>query len=227
MTEKLKPLVIIGAGGLGREVAWLVADINRQRREWDFVGFVDDGVQDKTPEGYPVLGTLNYFFELSSHPWAVVAIADSKARKAITQQLHFHGINIATLIHPSVSMSGFVQIGAGSIVCSGVVITTNVSLGQASIVNPKCFIGHDTVLEDFVSLMPASSLAGEVKVGEGCCFGLNSCVINRTNIGKWSIIGAGATVISDIPDYSVAVGVPARVIKYRDMRSEDRFHCRL
>ena len=219
MADKLKPLVIIGAGGLGREVAWLVTDINRQKREWDFVGFVDDGVQGRTPEGYPVLGTLDYFFELSSHPWVVVAIADSQVRKAITQRLHTQGINIATLIHPSVSMSDFVQVGIGSIICSGAVITTNVTLGKASIVNPNCFIGHDTALEDFVSLMPGSNLAGEVKVEEGCYFGLNSCVINRTNIGKWSIIGAGATVISDIPDYSVAVGVPARVIKRRDMEA--------
>jgi len=217
MAEKLKPLVIIGAGGLGREAAWLVADINRQKREWDFIGFIDDRVQGQTPEGYPVLGTQDYFFELPSHPWAVVAIADSQARKAITQRLHTHGINIATLIHPSISMSDFVQVGTGSIICSGAVITTNITLGQASIVNPNCFIGHDTVLEDFVSLMPGSNLAGEINVGEGCYFGLNSCVINRTNIGKWSIIGAGATVINDIPDYSVAVGVPARVIKRRDM----------
>ncbi|NLW44485.1 MAG: acetyltransferase [Syntrophomonadaceae bacterium] len=221
MAKKLKPLVIIGAGGLGREVAWLVADINRQGREWDFVGFVDDGVQGTSPEGYPVLGTLDYFLKLPSHPWAVVAIADSEARKAITQRLHSHGINIATLIHPSVSMSDFVQIEAGSIICSGAVITTNVILGKATIVNPKCFIGHDTVLGDFVSLMPATNLAGEVKVGEGCYFGLNSCVINRTKIGKWSIIGAGATVINDIPDYSVAVGVPARVIKQRDMEAKE------
>ena len=219
MASVLKPLGIIGAGGLGREVAWLVADINRQKREWDFIGFVDDGVQGQTPEGYPVLGTLDYFFELSSHPWVVVAIADSQVRKAITQRLHTQGINIATLIHPSVSMSDFVQVGIGSIICSGAVITTNVTLGKASIVNPNCFIGHDTALEDFVSLMPGSNLAGEVKVEEGCYFGLNSCVINRTNIGKWSIIGAGATVISDIPDYSVAVGVPARVIKRRDMEA--------
>ena len=219
MAERLKSLVIIGAGGLGREVAWLVADINRHRQEWDFVGFVDDGIQGKTPEGYPVLGTLDYFLELPSHPWAVVAIADSEARKAITQRLHSHGINIATLIHPSVSMSDYVRIDPGTIICSGTVITTNVTLGQASIVNPNCFIGHDTVLEDFVSLMPAANLAGEVRVGEGSYFGLNSCVINRTNIGKWSIIGAGATVVNDIADYSVAVGVPARVIKHRDMEA--------
>lgn len=209
----MKPLVIIGAGGLGREVAWLVADINRQKPEWDFIGFVDDGVQGETVEGYPILGPVDHFFNMSADTWVVVAIADSRSRMEFVRQLQGQGRKLATLIHPSVSMSDYVSIGAGSIICSGAVITTNVTLGQAAIVNPGCFIGHDTELGDFVSLMPAANLAGEVRVGEGCYFGLNSCVINRTAIGEWSVIGAGATVVKDIPPYSLAVGVPARVIK--------------
>jgi sugar O-acyltransferase (sialic acid O-acetyltransferase NeuD family) len=213
MADVLKPLVIVGAGGLGREVAWLVADINGQKPEWDFIGFVDDGVQGNTVEGYPILGPVEHLFNMSADIWTVVAIADARARMKIVRQIQEQGRKRATLVHPSVSMSDYVEIGAGSIICSGTVITTNVSLGQAAIVNPGCFIGHDTELRDFVSLMPAANLAGEVRVGEGCYFGLNSCIINSTTIGEWSVIGAGATVIDDIPAYSLAVGVPARVIK--------------
>lgn len=213
MVDGLKPLVIIGAGGLGREVSWLVADINRQKPEWDFIGFVDDGVQGETVEGYPILGPVDHFFNMSADTWVVAAIADSRVRMKFIRQLQGQGRKLATLVHPSVSMSDYVRIGTGSIICSGAIITTNVTLGQAVIVNPGCFIGHDTELEDFVSLMPAANLAGEVQVGEGCYFGLNSCVINRTIIGEWSVIGAGATVVKDIPPYSLAVGVPARVIK--------------
>jgi len=213
MTNDLKPLVIVGAGGLGREVAWLVADINRQKSEWDFKGFVDDGVQGNTVEGYPVLGPVEHLYDMSLDIWTVVAIADSRVRMKFVQQIISQGRKLATLVHPSVSMSDYVEIGAGSIICSGTVITTNVTLGQAAIINPGCFIGHDTELQNYVSLMPAANLAGEVKVGEGCYFGLNSCVINRTTIGEWSIIGAGAAVVDNIPAYSLAVGVPARVIK--------------
>lgn len=213
MVNGLKPLVIIGAGGLGREVAWLVADINRQKPEWDFIGFVDDGVQGETVEGYPILGPVDHFFNMSADTWVVVAIADSRSRMEFVRQLQGQGRKLATLVHPSVSMSDYVRIGTGSIICSGAIITTNVTLGQATIINLGCFIGHDTQLGDFVSLMPAANLAGEVRVGEGCYFGLNSCVINRTIIGEWSVIGAGATVVKDIPPYSLAVGVPARVIK--------------
>jgi acetyltransferase-like isoleucine patch superfamily enzyme len=62
-------------------------------------------------------------------------------------------------------------------------------------------------------MMPAANLAGEVTVGDGCYFGMNSCVINRTKIGEWSVIGAGAAVTRDIPSHSLAVGVPARVVR--------------
>jgi sugar O-acyltransferase (sialic acid O-acetyltransferase NeuD family) len=213
MAHHLKPLVIVGAGGLGREVAWLVADINRQKPEWDFKGFVDDGVQGNTVEGYPVLGPVEHLYDMSLNTWAVAAIADSRVRMRFVQQIVNQGRKLATLVHPSVSMSDYVEIGAGSIICSRAVITTNVSLGQSAIINPGCFIGHDTELQNYVSLMPAANLAGEVRVGEGCYFGLNSCVINRTTIGEWSIIGAGAAVVDNIPAYSLAVGVPARVIK--------------
>lgn len=213
MVPDLKPLVIVGAGGLGREVAWLVADINRQRPEWDFIGFVDDGVQGDTLEGYPVLGPVEHLYDMPADIWTVVAIADSRVRMKFIQQIQGQGRKLATLAHPSVCMSAYVKTGDGSIICAGSVITTNVSLGVAAIINLGCFIGHDTELQDYVSLMPGSNLAGEVRVGEGCYFGLNSCVINRTTVGKWSVIGAGATVIDDIPAYSLAVGVPARVIK--------------
>ena len=213
MTNDLKSLVIVGAGGLGREVAWLVADINRQKPEWDFKGFVDDGLQGNTVEGYPVLGPVEHLYDMSLDIWTVVAIADSRVRMKFVQQIISQGRKLATLVHPSVSMSDYVEIGAGSIICSGTVITTNVTLGQAAIINLGCFIGHDTELQNYVSLMPAANLAGEVRVGEGCYFGLNSCVINRTTIGEWSIIGAGAAVVDNIPAYSLAVGVPAKVIK--------------
>ncbi len=218
MVHDLKPLVIVGAGGLGREVAWLVADINRQKPEWNCLGFVDDGVQGNTVEGYPVHGSVEHLFNMSPDIWTVVAIADSRVRRKLIRQIQEQGRKLATLVHPSVSMSDYVNIGAGSIICSGTVITTNISLGQAVIINLGCFIGHDTELQDYVSLMPAANLAGEIRVGEGCYFGLNSCVINRTTIGEWSVIGAGATVVDDIPAYSLAVGVPARVIK--KVRSE-------
>ncbi len=208
-----KPLVIVGAGGFGREVAWLVQDINKQNAQWELIGFVDDKGPGVTEEGIPILGPISDIFRLNPVPWVALAIADTRTRYRLMQEMLDHGLKLASLVHPSVAMSDFNDIGSGSIICAGTVITTNVKLGKSSIVNPGCFIGHDTVLGDCVSMMPASNIAGEVTVGDGCYFGLNSCAINRKTIGEWSIIGAGAVVVDDIPPHSLAVGVPARVIK--------------
>ncbi|NSW84590.1 MAG: acetyltransferase [Syntrophothermus sp.] len=211
-----KPLVIVGAGGFGREVAWLVQDINRQNSEWELLGFVDDKGPGITVEGIPILGPTSYIFELNPVPWVALAIADAKIRYRLMQEVQARGIEMASLVHPSVIMSDFNDIGSGSIICAGTIITTNVKLGRASIVNLGCFVGHDTVLGDCVSMMPATNLAGEVKVGTGTYFGLNACVINRKTVGEWCVIGAGAVVVDDIPANSLAVGVPARVIKKLD-----------
>lgn len=217
---EVKPLIIVGAGGLGREVAWLVEDINKNTPQWNLLGFVDDGVSGSTVEGYPVLGNVDSLFYMEPLPWVIVAIANASVRKRIVEKIQQQGMSMATLIHPSIQSSRFVEIGQGSIICAGSVLTTNITLGLYSIVNPNCFIGHDTVLQNYVSLMPGVHVAGEVKLGEGVYMGLHSCVINRTSIDEWSIIGAGATVVSDIPPNSLAIGVPARVVKR--VRNEEK-----
>lgn len=209
----MEQLVIAGAGGLGREVAWLVEDINRTHPEWGFVGFVDDMANAATVEGYPVLGPISSVLEMSPRPRVVIAIADSKNRLRIATDLFKGGIQLATIVHPSAKLSQYVRIGEGSIICANAVLTTNIELGRSCIVNPGCFVGHDTALKDYVSLMPCVRVAGEVEVGTGCFLGIGSCVINRTRIGEWSLIGAGATVVDSIAPYSLAVGVPARVIR--------------
>lgn len=215
-----RKLAIVGAGGLGREVAWLVDDLRKKGEDWEFIGFIDDNKTGFTPEGYPIIGDMETLYEMPEKPYVALAIADSGVRKRLVKDLKARGFSFATLIHPSVLMSEYVRVGEGSIICAGSILTTNVVLGEFCIVNPGCFIGHDTVLDGFVSLMPGVNVAGDVHIGEGTYLGLNSCIINRKKIGSWSIIGGGAAVVHDIPDGVTAVGVPARVIKKREMGNE-------
>ncbi|MDQ7839611.1 MAG: acetyltransferase [bacterium] len=213
MVENLKPLVIFGAGGFGREVAWLVDEINGVSPEWELLGFVDDRATGHTTEGVPILGPVAHLNTLKGQVWVVLAVGDSRARYRLARELEDKGFPFATLVHPSVRMSGHVRVEQGSIVCAGCILTTNIRIGRNCIINPGCFIGHDTRVGDFSSLMPGVNLAGDVIVGTGCYFGLNACAINRVTIGEWSVIGAGATVIRDIPPRVVAVGVPAKPVR--------------
>jgi acetyltransferase-like isoleucine patch superfamily enzyme len=100
--------------------------------------------------------------------------------------------------------------------CSASTYATGKGVGKHSILNLNCKVGHDSILGNYTSCMPGVNIAGEVVVGDGSYFGLNACVINRVNIGEWSIIGAGASAVKDIPSRCVAVGVPAKPIRTLD-----------
>lgn len=207
------PLIIIGAGGLGREVAWLVEDINEDSRTFEFLGFLDDSVQD-TPEGYPILGTTEDWLKRPEPGVHVVcAVGNPLARYEIVREFASRHIPFATLIHPTVRRSRWVEFGPGTIVCVNTSFTTNVRVGAHALFNPDCTVGHDVDVADFSSLMPGVHISGDVVLGEGTYFGVGSVVINKVKVGAWSIVGAGAVVTRDVPAGVVTVGVPAKPIK--------------
>jgi len=213
MDQQLKDLVIIGASDFGREVAALVSNINEVHKEWNFLGFVDDGLEGTTMEGFNILGNVESVYLMNPKPYVVIAIANTRIKKRIAEGLEINQIPLATLIHPSVIISDHLKIGGGSIICAGTIFAINTVVGKHCILNLGCRIGHDTIIDDYCSCMPGTNLAGKVKLGKGCYCGLNVCVINGLKIGEWTTLGAGAAVVRDIGEYSLAVGVPAKVIK--------------
>ena len=214
-----RPLYIIGAGGFGREVAWLVERINAVSTEekWNFKGFIDDNDElwDTTVDCYKVYGGYNVLESSSENIWCVVAVGNSKVRKNVIGRLKSYShIHFAKLIDPSVKMSKSSSVQEGSIICAGTVITVNVKIGSHCIINLDCTVGHDAKLSDFVTLYPSVNVSGCVEVGECAELGTGSQIIQGVSIGKGSIIGAGGTVICNIDDEVTAVGTPAKNIKY-------------
>lgn len=205
--------MIVGAGGFGREVAWLVDDINQERPAFDFLGFVDDAAT-QTQEGYPVLGSMSDWIAAGRQDVKVVcAIGDPITRVAVVDRLAKAGLKFATLLHPSVRLSRWVTVGSGSIICAGTTLTTNITVGAHSILNLHCTVGHDAELGEYASLMPGVHISGNVVTGPGVYFGTGASAVNDLSIGAWTILGAGAVVTRNLPPAVVAVGVPAKAVK--------------
>lgn len=207
----MKKLVIIGVGGFGREVAWLVERINKVKPTWQLIGFVDDNeeLHGITVDGYKVLGSCDYL--INTNIYGICAIGSSKTRKKVIQKLN--GVKFATLIDPDAIISKRVLIKEGVIICAGTIITVDIEIGCHVIINLDCTIGHDAVLNDYVTLYPSVNISGNTVLEECVEVGTGTQIIQGIKVEHSAIIGAGAVVIKDIPANCTAVGNPARVIK--------------
>lgn len=211
-----KDLIIFGASGLGREVAWTVERINRVSHTWNLLGFMDDAedIQSTEINGYPVLGKTEDADKYSD-AYFVVAVGSSRTRERIVTNLKAVNpdIKFGTVIDPSAEKSAFVAIGEGTIICAHTILTVNIEIGSHVIINLDCTIGHDAKLKDYVTLYPSVNVSGITDIGCAVELGTGTQIIQGKSVGDYSIIGAGAVVVTDIPERCTAVGSPAKVIK--------------
>lgn len=211
----MKDLIIIGVGGVGREAALIAEEINEQSQEWNILGFVDDNesVQNTYINGYPVLGKSDYLQNYKEEVYVFCGISNYKVKKKIISKLKENqNIKFATLIHPSVKLNKHIKIGEGCIIYQNVIMTVNIEIGDHVIVSPKCGIGHDSKVHDYVTLLWNVNVSGNVDIKEGATMGSGSTVIQGLTIGEGSFVGAGACVIRDVEDNKTAVGVPTRYV---------------
>lgn len=213
-----RELIIIGAGGMGREALGIVDSINAATaRHLQFRGFLAEDppsvvILDRL--GVSVIGSPTDPRDLQRLRGTsfVVAVGDGPQRQALQVSLTRAGLIPTTLVHPSAIIGRDVEIGAGSIVCANSIVTTNVRIGLGAILNNGCTVAHDSRLGDFVTLAPGVNLSGAVSLGDRVSFGTNSAAIPSAIVGEGSTIGAGAVVIDAIPADVTAVGVPAKVL---------------
>jgi sugar O-acyltransferase (sialic acid O-acetyltransferase NeuD family) len=196
---------VIGAGGHARVVIAAMQS----------AGYVIDGVLDddeathgSVVEGVPVIGVLT-LLERYKDVCAVIAIGSNSTRRSIAAR--FPAVQWMVVVHSSAWIAPSVSLGAGTVVSAGAVVQPGAIVGRHCIVNTMTSVDHDCSLEDFVHLAPGVRLAGNVRVDEGALLGVAAHAIPGVRIGAWSVVGAGSTVVADLPADCVSFGNPARV----------------
>jgi len=194
-------IMIIGAGGHAKVVASIAQDA------FKVLGCMDlDPAENATLAGFPVLreNTSDY-----RHCGVVVAIGDNRRRLNVAER--FSGHTFVVVADRRSAIANNMNVGVGSQILYNTVIEPGVEIGKHAIINSGATVAHDCRIGDFVHIGPGAHLAWNVSVGDGTFVGIGASIIGGITIGRWCIIGAGAAVLRDIPDYSVAFGVPARV----------------
>ncbi len=214
----MQDIVIVGVGGLGREIAEWVEDINEVKPTLRVLGFLDDDASKhgSVHHDLPVLGGVEWLTERSRTVGSVVGIGTPAPKRRVVERLRAHSAGFPSIVHPNAVVGRHVVLGEGCIVCPGVIITTDIRVGRFVTFNFDLTVGHDCTIDHYATLAPGVHLSGYTKVREGADLGAGVVTIPSVEIGEWSIVGAAAAVTRDLPANCTAVGVPARVIKQRD-----------
>lgn len=209
MTDRL---VIVGAGGHGREALTVARAVNRTHTRWSEIVFVDDAPTERTASrlvrlGAACIGGLDRLTEVGDEH--VVAIGDPVVRRAVVERIG-GAAPAVELVDPSARIGDDVELGPGVMVFPGTVCTTNIRIGSHTHVNCGVIVSHDCRVGAMVSLSPGVRLNGGVTVEDGAFLGTGAVVLPGLTIGQGAVVAAGAVVIDDVAPAATVMGVPAR-----------------
>ena len=200
-------LSILGASGHGKIV--LSAAV---KSGFNVTAFYDDNITSRGDvlHSIPIKDKIKYF-KPNLGELAFIGIGDNQVRFSIASDLG--DIRWAIIIHPASYVDPSVKVGAASLICAGVAMQIDTTVGIHSILNTNASVDHDCLIGDFVHIAPGVNISGNVTVGDGTMIGVGASIIPNISIGKNCIVGAGSVVINNVPDNSIVVGCPAKVIK--------------
>ncbi len=213
----MKEFLVYGAGGFAREVKDVIDAMAAAGHQVRCSGFLDDSGQNvgAVLNEAPVLGGEEQIGGWKSKAEFLVGIGNPAVKRKVAEKVARLGGRFGNVFHPTAVTSRYVELGEGTIVTAGVILTNKIRIGRHVILNLDVTVGHDCILEDYATVAPGVHISGNVHIGEGTDVGTGAVIIQGVRIGRWSVIGAGTVVTKDIPDNCTAVGVPAKVIKTR------------
>jgi sugar O-acyltransferase (sialic acid O-acetyltransferase NeuD family) len=212
MVQSKRKLYLIGASYFGREMESWLGLIPKEKRDWEFAGYLHSYSENSPLTGYPTENSILGDWEtypLTKNDYCLITIADCQWKGEIYNMLKGK-TTFLTYIAPNAVVGKFNLIGEGSIICPNCIITTNVHLGKCTTLNIGTQIGHDVTIGDFSSLMANVDLGGNVTVGNSVFIGSKATIMPKTKIEDSSIIGAGSVVIKKVKTGTTVFGNPAK-----------------
>ncbi|MGI8415397.1 MAG: NeuD/PglB/VioB family sugar acetyltransferase [Nakamurella sp.] len=210
-------VIVVGAGGFGRETLDVLEAVNSARAgSIQVLGVLDDGPSSVNlgrlaARGTSHLGSVDAWLKQGDREADyVIAVGQPAVRRALAARFDAAGRSAATVLHPSAVIGSVCRIGPGTVMCAGVQVSTNVTIGAHVQLNPGVTVGHDTVLGQFASVNPSATVSGDCLIGEGVLIGAGSVVLQGITVGAGAVVGAAACVVRDVAERAVVRGVPAR-----------------
>lgn len=216
----VKDLIIIGAGGYGRELLQWAQDINSQEKKWNILGFLETNPHalDGYNTGYSIIG--------NEKSWAVkdnqeflIGISEPFTKEKVVAFMKHQGAKMATIIHPTAYLPPDVRLGEGVVVYPFAGFSVNTEIGDFVTIH-TCSIGHDSVIGSYTTVCGFCNIMGKVQIGKGVFVGTHASFIPEVRVGDEAYIGAGSVVLRDVPSKARVFGNPARIIGYENEKEK-------
>ncbi len=208
-------VVIVGAGGFGRELLGWIQSSPRWRAsvDADLVAFVADQ-QPHEKVGLQFLGSVADYSPIVGD-LVLCAIGSPSARRRVVEGLEAKGVTFATFVHDDALLGPGVALGEGTIICPRVVITTGITIGRHVQINVNTAVGHDCEIKDFVTISSSCNLTGGVTIGEGAFLATAASIAPGKKVGANGYVGIGSIVLRSVQPNTTVFGNPATVLNRR------------
>lgn len=204
-------ILLVGAGGFGREALCWLRDVLPQHPDWSVTGFLD--ASPTALEGYckglPILGDPATWQPEPDQKF-ICAIGDPNIKRRVCEPLEQRGAAFATIVHPTAVVGCDVRIGDGTVVCPKAVITTDVRIGKCVTVNVGSTIGHDAEVGDWCTLSGHAEVTGFARLQDGVFLGAHAVVLPGITIGSNTKVAAGSVVYRNARSNTTLFGAPAK-----------------
>jgi sugar O-acyltransferase (sialic acid O-acetyltransferase NeuD family) len=208
-----KQLIIVGAGGFGREVYSWLTQHPENNNKWTIKGFIDDNAEALLNLEYSVgiIGKITGYIP-KENELLVLGIGVPKTKERIVKYLKERKAQFYTLIHPTSILGTNVKIGEGAIICPYSLLTNDINVGDFVTINANSTVGHDVSINDFTTLSGHCDVTGHCKVGKGVFMGSHATVTPKTVVEDYAFIGAGSVGIRKVKANTTILGVPGKKI---------------
>lgn len=212
------PVVVVGAGGFGREVCDVIEAVNAAGSiQIELLGVLDDSPSESNLQllekrGMNFLGSTEEFLT-QNHGQGIayfIGIGAPAIKRKIDEAFRAAGFTTIPLVHPDSTIGSRVKVAGGAVICAGARLTTNISVGSHVHININATVGHDVTIGDYVSVNPLAAVSGDVVLEAGVLIGASAFVMQGVNVGEGATVGASACVTSDVFAGTTVIGVPAR-----------------
>ena len=206
----MENLLIVGAGGFGRELYGIARECNGFGERFIIKGFLDDNPDALNGfNGYPpIVGSPESYVPQTGDVF-ITAIGSITARRRCAETLERHNAKFVSLVHRTASLGVNVEIGNGTLIAQNSFISADVRIGRHACIFQSVVVGHDTVLGNFAHVYALCSIGGEVKIGDGAAVYPGARIVPRRTIGNGAVVGIGSVVMLNVSPGTTVFGNPA------------------